>query len=378
MKRTHRRFVSSFLALVTGLSLMSCSPKTDTASSKSREEPQKICFINTGGINDGYFNEACYEGVMEFLHDHKNYSVNDIEEPDSDKIISALEENVNDYDIFVLPGFYFSEIGSITLANPQKKFIVIDTTVNDSDGNALELENVYTMTFKEEQAGFLAGVAAALSSKTGKVAVITGELCPATMNYQMGFMSGVNYSNARFDTKTEYVELPEYAAGTTLSTDNGEWNVGGNYIGSFTDQDKGEIIANDLIHEGCDILFIAAAAAGDGCFYAIKAAEGVYAIGCDVDQYTYGANGASNIILTSVLKGMDTYIRKALVSIDEGLFFGRNAHLNTVGYVSQTGHHQLTRDTMERLDIIYATMMSGAITPASCNNGYIPTDFPGL
>ena len=35
---------------------------------------------------------------------------------------------------------------------------------------------------------------------------------------------------------------------------------------------------------------------------AAKEAEGVKVIGCDVDQYDDGANGDSNIVLTSGLK----------------------------------------------------------------------------
>ena len=59
------------------------------------------------------------------------------------------------------------------------------------------LPNVYTMTFQEEQGGFFAGVAAALTTKTNKVAVVNGIVFPSNVNYQFGFMAGVNYTNAK-------------------------------------------------------------------------------------------------------------------------------------------------------------------------------------
>ena len=62
-----------------------------------------------------------------------------------------------------------------------------------------------------------------------------------------------------------------------------------------------------------------AGGSGNGVFTAAKEAEGVYCIGCDVDQYDDGVNGSSNIILTSVLKGMDVYIEEQLGKITGGL-----------------------------------------------------------
>ena len=50
------------------------------------------------------------------------------------------------------------------------------------------------MTFTEQESGFLAGIAAALETKTGKVAVVNGIAYPSNTNYQFGFESGVAYA----------------------------------------------------------------------------------------------------------------------------------------------------------------------------------------
>ena len=276
-----------------------------SASTSAGGNGLKICIITSSGIDDGSFNQNCYEGIQAFLADHSDCTVTDIKEPDYNQLIPTVENVVGDYDVFVLPGFNFAGIGDIAQANPGKKFIVVDSTITDSKGNAMTLDNVYTMTFREQEGGFFAGVAAALSTKSNKVAVVNGMAYPSNVNYQYGFMSGVNYANAHYSTAAQCVELPSYSG-----TDVTGKVVGGNYIGDFTDEAAGKVVGEALIDQGCDVLFVAAGAAGNGTFTAAKEASGVYVIGCDVDQYDDGANGSSNIILTSTLKVMDINVQK--------------------------------------------------------------------
>ena len=73
-----------------------------------------------------------------------------------------------------------------------------------------------------------------------------------------------------------------------------------------------------LVAEGCDVLFVAAGNAGNGTFTAAKEADGVWLIGCDIDQYDDGAKGSENIMLTSTLKKMDTHVQKQLTAIYDG------------------------------------------------------------
>ena len=59
------------------------------------------------------------------------------------------------------------------------------------------------MLFAEQEAGFFAGVAAALETKTNKVAVVNGVAFPSNVNYQFGFESGVNYVNEVYGKNVE-------------------------------------------------------------------------------------------------------------------------------------------------------------------------------
>lgn len=317
------------------------------------------------------------------MKDHADCTVKDVKESDLTNLIPTVEKLVGDYDVFVLPGYNFAGIGDIAKANTDKYFIVVDSTITDAEGNAVTgLPNVYTMTFKEQESGFFAGIAAALTTKTGKVAVVNGIAFPSNVNYQFGFMSGVNYSNAKFGTKAQYVEIPSYAGRASVEVKGMGTAVGGNYIGDFADEATGKVVAKALIDQGCDVLFIAAGSSGNGCFTAIKEATGVYAIGCDVDQYDDGANGSSNIILTSALKVMNTNVAKQLKAIYDGTFVGKDdtlgADTDSTGYVSAAGRQQLSEDALSKLKTAYDALKAGTIEPASNFNGYLPTDFPGL
>lgn len=341
------------------------------------ENPLNICIITSTGVDDGSFNQNCYEGILAFLETHPDCKVTDIKEADYAQLVPTVEKFVGDYDVFVLPGFNFAGIGDIVLANPDKYFIVVDSTIQDSEGTQVTENNVYTMTFKEEESGFFAGVAAALSTVSNKVAVVNGMAFPSNVNYQYGFMSGVNYANAKYGTSAEYVELPSFSA-----TDLFGNNVGGNYVGDFGDEATGKVVGETLISQGVDVLFVAAGASGNGVFTAAKEADGVYVIGCDVDQFNDGVKGDGNIILTSGLKVMDVNVTKQLEAIYDGTFAGEDAMLgadtDSTGYVSAEGRQQLSEDALAKLAECYDLLKAGEIVPASQWTEFNPTNFPGL
>ena len=358
---------------------------TAAASTAAEATGLKIGIVTTSGVDDGSFNENCYDGIKAFVASHPDCSVKDVKESDLSKVIETVGSLVGDYDVLVLPGFNFAAIGEIAQANSDKYFIVVDSTITDSEGNAVEgLPNVYTMTFLEQESGFFAGLAAALSTQTGKVAVVNGIAFPSNVNYQFGFMAGVNYANAKYGTTAECVEIASFAGSAAVPVEAGGIGtaVGGNYIGDFGDQAQGKVVAEELLRAGVDVIFPAAGTAGNGCFTAIKEAGNAYAIGCDVDQFDDGVNGDKNIILTSVLKVMDANIEKQLNAIYDGTFEGKDdilgADTDSTGYVSAEGRHQLSEDALAKMAEAYEELKAGKIVPPSNFNGYTPTDFPGL
>ena len=340
----------------------------------------KIAIVSSpSGVDDGSFNEDNYNGILKFIESHPDSTVTPVRESTGDTAaaIQAVSDIVADYDVIVCCGFQFASIGSIATDNPDVKFLLVDSYPTDTEGTEVSCDNVYAMTFKEQESGFFAGMAAALESTSKKVAVVNGIAYPSNVNYQYGFESGVNYANKKYDTGVEVVELASYAG-----TDVTSANVGGNYVGSFSDEATGKVVGKALIDEGCDIIFVAAGGSGNGVFTAAKEAAGVKVIGCDVDQYDDGVNGSNNIILTSGLKVMSMNVEKQLNAIADGTFKGENvllgADTDSTGYVKAEGRNQLSAETIQKLDEAYKLIKDGTIVPAANFNEIQPDDFPGL
>ena len=363
-----------------GSSAPAPSGTTAPAPTPDGATPLKIAIITSPNtVDDGSFNEDNYNGILNFIAARGNIdSVTPVQEPTGDPsaAVQAVTDIVADYDVLVCTGFQFAGLSTVAEENPTKKFILVDSFPS-ADGETVEMENVYAMQFAENEGGFFAGVSAALQTKTGKVAVVNGVAYPSNVNYQFGFESGVNYAVKHLGAKAELVEIASYAG-----TDVTGANVGGNYTGNFGDEAAGKVVGNALIQQGCDIIFVAAGASGNGVFTAAKEAGNVMIIGCDTDQYDDGVNGANNIILTSALKNMAINVERQLNAVVDGSFQGGNVTLHadtdSTGYVSAEGRQQLTAETLSALDDLYAQVRDGSIVPAANFSGTTPEEFPGL
>ena len=377
-----KKFLAVMMCLIMSMSLLVGCGNSGTEQDGDDKEAAglKIAIVSSpSGVDDGSFNENNYNGIQAFIAAHEGATVTPVKEPTGDvaAAVQAVADIVADYDAIVCCGFQFAGIGTLAQENPDVNFILVDSNPTDAEGNEVEVDNIYAMTFKEQESGFCAGIAAALETTTGKVAVVNGIAFPSNVNYQYGFESGVNYANKHLGATAEIVELASYAGTDVTNT-----NVGGNYVGNFSDEATGKVVGEALIAEGVDIIFVAAGASGNGVFTAAKEAEGVKCIGCDVDQYADGANGDSNIILTSGLKVMDMNVEKQLNAINDGTFAGGNyllgADTDSTGFVSEEGRHQMSDETVTAITEAFAKVKSGEIVPAANFNGLTSDAFTGL
>ena len=376
-----KKLMALLLAGAMALSMVACG-SSEPAPAPEADAPagMKIAIVSSpSGVDDGNFNETNYNGILAFIAENPEATVTPVREETGDvaAAIQAVADIVADYDAIVCCGFQFAGIATLAEENPDVKFILVDTFPSDANGAEVAVDNIYAMTFREQESGFLQGITAAMQTATGKVAMINGIAYPSNVNYQYGFESGVNYANKYFGTSAEVVELAAYAG-----TDVTGANVAGNYVGNFSDEAGGKVLAEALMSEGCDIIVQACGASGNGVLTACKEAEGVYSMGSDVDQFDDGVVGDRNIILTSALKVMDKNVKEQLNKIKDGTFVGGNyllgADTDSTGYVSAEGRHQLTDETMAKLDEAFAKIKSGEIVPAANFNGYTPEEFPGL
>ena len=301
----------------------------------------KIAIVSSpSGVDDGSFNQDNYNGILTFIESHPDSTVTPVQETTGDvaAAVQAVADIVADYDVIVCCGFQFAGITTIAQENPDVKFVLVDAFPSGEDGSDVEVDNIYAMQFAEQESGFFAGMAAALETKSNKVSVVNGIAYPSNVNYQYGFECGVKYINETEGKSVELVELPSYAGTDVTGAD-----VGGNYVGSFADEATGKVVGNALIAEGVDIIFVAAGASGNGVLTAVKEADGVYFIGCDVDQYDDGANGDANVVLTSAetLRCMRTRIPRDISM--------RTAEISSPPTLSQSWMRRMSRSRAARL-----------------------------
>lgn len=382
-------FLLAALMMALVLVFTACSkdggtPTTSGTTTEEKTDGAKGAALNIAivsspsGVDDGSFNEDNYNGILAFIEKNPDSTVKAVQEATGDAAASvqAVADIVADYDVIVTPGFQFAGISQLAVENPEKKFILVDSDPAPIDETTV-FENVYAMTFAEQESGFFAGVAAAMETKTNKVAVVNGVAFPSNVNYQYGFEAGVHYANKVLEKNVEIIEIASYAG-----TDVTKANVGGNYIGNFSDESAGKVVGDALIKEGCDIIFVAAGNAGNGVFTAAKEAGNVFVIGCDVDQYDLGASGDKNIVLTSVLKNMAINVDRQLTAIADNTFAGKNellkADTDSTGYVKAEGRHQLSAETLTKLEEVYGLIKDGTIVPPSNFSDTTPEAFPGL
>jgi basic membrane protein A len=383
--KQNRRATALLLALTLAAAAAACAPGGggETApgtSGQPADAPEsaalKIAIVTLGSTMDGSFNEDNYNGILAFIADNPDSAVTPVQSAMPADSMNDVEGVLADYDVIVLPGFQFAAVSSLAVENPDKYFILIDSDPSPV-GEQTVFANICALTFKEQESGFLAGVAAALETKSGKVAVVNGIAYPSNVNYQFGFEAGVAYANAKLGAAAAVVEIASRAGEDTAGA-----NIGGNYIGDFGDEVTGKTVGDELIAEGADIIFVAAGNAGSGVFTAAKENGGVRVIGCDVDQYDDGVFPGGNIVLTSVLKVMAANVERALNDIAAGNFQGGNyllgADTDSTGFVSADGRHQLSGETLANLKTAYELIKSGAIVPPDSFTETTAESFPGL
>ncbi|MBF0715111.1 BMP family lipoprotein [Gemelliphila palaticanis] len=311
--------IFSFIAVVLSAALIfvGCSSKSDdksTSTSSSKDAGLKVGVVtDEGGAKDKSFNQSNVEAVEAWVKANGGTAQQPIETKSQDKIVPNLETASKVSDVVSIAGFYFEKtLPEVAKKYTDKKFILLDAVVDEP--------NVESITFQENEAGYLAGYAAALQSKTGKIGFIGGAKIPPVVKFGIGFVQGAKAANP--DIEVFY-----------------------NYSGTFNDTNKGKTLAATMYDSGADVIFAAAGGTGSG---AIKEAQERatndlkesgeikhFIVGVDKDQYEDGIFKAKDkdgkdveksVILTSAVKRIDVAVTKALDGIKAGTFKGGAAN----------------------------------------------------
>ena len=268
----------------------------------SAEDNFSIAMItDTGGVDDKSFNQSAWKGIQEYGEE------NDLEKGDGgfDYLHSTsdadYEPNLNrlvrrDFNLVYGIGFLLKDaIETVADQHPEKMFGLVDE-ISDRP-------NVASIMFKEQEGSYLAGVAAALMTKSDKIGFVGGMEIPVIERFHAGFVAGVEAVN------------PDIV-------------VDVKYTGAFDKAELGKATANLMYSSGVDIIFHAAGGTGNGVFSEAKERKTadkdayVWVIGVDSDQYDEGQVGDQNITLTSMLKRVDVAVKNVAELARDGEFPG--------------------------------------------------------
>lgn len=382
MNRKKTPLFAVYLGLVLSLLLSGCHngavesplPSGESASPAPSEAPEppfathgmRIALCSSPGtVDDRSRNAESYSGVISFILSRESIdSVVPLQEITGDPAAApqAFRELTASHDVMVFVGPAFSRLGALARENPDKYFILVDAPLTAEDGSPIQLDNVCSLDFAEQECGFLAGMTAALETRTGRVAVINEDPGSSGSRYYYGFRSGVAYANGNLGTSAEVIDHPAYSG---VGKDGS--SLGGNYtLGSDV---TAHALGSSLLDEGCDILFVAAGTSGIGAVNAVKNRPGARIIGAETDQYLNGVNGEENVVLTSVTKNYAEAVLRQLSAIAAGTFRGGSVTLRAAdgytGYVSAEECQQLKPETVAALAEAYPLLQDGTIVPMS-------------
>ena len=282
-----RRIVARHLVVaLVAIALVGCSPAPSTPAGPKLKVG---LVVDSGSENDKSFNEYTLKGAREAataagLDFFYLTSQSDL---DYERHVESLvSQGAN---LVITVGFRMGDAtAKAARRHPNIKFAIVDVpffpgagcaeTATDCYSAEGGLTNVTSLTFAEDQVGYLAGVLAGCMTRSGTVATVAGLEIPPVARYVNGFERGAR------SVSPGLVMLHRY-------------------IPDFDDPATGKVVAQGFIQQGADVIFVAAGNTGNGGLLAAKEA-GRMAIGVDVDQY-FSYPDVRDALLTSAAKNMD-------------------------------------------------------------------------
>jgi basic membrane protein A len=259
--------------------------------------PKKVVLLINGTLGDKSFFDSANHG-MQLLREKFGDAVQTrvVEMSyDETKWQPTLEDvAAQDWDLIIAGTYQMVDVmAQVAPEYPNRKFVLYDGAVDYSKGG---FKNVYSITYKQNEGSYLAGVLAEGLIKQGAI--------PAEQGKYIGFLGGL-------DIPVINDFLTGYVAGAK-SVDPGA-KIAVSYIGSFSDAAKGKELALAQYRTGVAVGFNVAGQAGLGQLAAAKEANRL-AIGVDSDQsaiFRTSDPATADKVVTSVLKRVDVSLVRA-------------------------------------------------------------------
>ncbi|MEU6082307.1 BMP family ABC transporter substrate-binding protein [Streptomyces sp. NPDC047108] len=337
MRRIVKIAAASLATAALALTAAGCG-ESSTESAGGKDKGVGLAF-DVGGRDDHSFNESAARGVDKAKEElgvgaKMLTAKNGETEADREQRLTSLAEA--GYNPVIGVGFnYGKSITKVAKDFPKTTFAVVDAV---SPG-----KNVDSIVFSEHEGSYLAGVAAALKTKTDKVGFIGGVNNALIQKFQAGFEQGVK------DTKKDVKVSSEYLY---ANNDKG-----------FNDPAAANSKAKGMLDRNIDVIYTAAGQSGAGSIEAVNAKKGTWGIGVDSDQYQQpGLDKYKSSILTSVVKNVDVAVFDVVKSVKDGKpLTGTNAYPLSKDGVSLATSGGFIDDIKAQIEAAKKKIVSGEV-----------------
>ncbi|MDE3724102.1 MULTISPECIES: BMP family lipoprotein [Nocardiopsis] len=295
---------------------------------------------DVGGRGDRSFNDSAYRGLEQAMNelgvDAQEFEPADgeAESAKAERLATMAEEG---YDVVIAVGFAYNEAVLATAEQyPDVHFAIVDSEIADID-------NVTSLVFAEEQASFLAGAAAALSTEEDHVGFIGGVETPLIHKFQAGYEAGVAHVDDSITVEVDYLSQPPDFSG-------------------FSDPARGRELAQAQYDRGADVIYHAAGASGNGVLEAAVDNDFLF-IGVDSDQYENAEDAQKPFVLTSAIKQVDVAVFELIqAAVDGDVAAGiERFDLSGGGVDYTTSNEELISPIQTELDEIKQQIIDGEI-----------------
>ncbi|MAT06929.1 MAG: BMP family ABC transporter substrate-binding protein [Acidimicrobiaceae bacterium] len=319
-------------------------PPADEPAGTTAEEPAGepadgdylwVMVTDQAGLGDQGFNDLAWAGLEQAAAEVGG-EPQVIESNEQAQYVPNLQQAVDSgASLIVGVGFLIADaVSEAAQANPDAAFLLIDAVAADADGNPLP--NVRSVTFKEHEGAYLAGVMAGLTTESNLIGFVGGIEIPPVVRFLSGFQQG-------------------------LASVNPDATVESAYVGSFDDPAKTKQLTAAYFDDGADIVFEVGGAGGQGAYQEAAERGSGLVIGTDTCKNQL----APDNYLTSATKDVAGAVFTTAESVAEGSFEGGVANLGLEGGfvgVCEDTFGDLSQEIQDAVNEARDAIASGEVT----------------
>ncbi len=308
------------------------SAAAEATASTSGSRP-KVAGLFTQFVDQGNWDVAGYK-AFDAMCQKYDFECSYVEQASYEKAPAIMRDYAaKGYDMIISHSSgYAAAIEEVAAECPDTEFALF-SYASDTKG----LDNYSAWSVNWDQAGYLEGSVAGLSSETGKVGIVGGEKIPSTLRGVEFARDGV--SSAKPGADAEVV-----------------------WVGSFVDVAKGKQVGLQAIDAGADVIVPMADLAGQGAQQA-AAETGNLTLGEYIDE---GAIRLPDSIVTSLIVNMDQAYDEIGQNFVDGTLDGQIVQMDaSTGAFSFAPFRNVPDDVATQANAILAGLADGSITLAS-------------